>query len=185
MRFLPKKLPKLSKNQSNKKTVLGTLKSGSKWLGAGLLMGAGAEIAGHISSKAQQADDGAQYVSINDWGPSLIRSDSVEASSDGSQRWLFGTRNPLTFGIPTFLIAILIVLTCKFCWRRLVCFGGLVRCCVTPKDQGHTESPSAPTHSEAVDMEAMMERLDHDIHTPVAIEHESYYATPRRRLEER
>ena len=53
MRFLPKKLPKLSKNQSNKKTVLGTLKSGSKWLGAGLLMGAGAEIAGHISSKAQ------------------------------------------------------------------------------------------------------------------------------------
>ena len=88
------------------------------------------------------------------------------------------------FGIPTFLIAILIVLTCKFCWQRLVCFGGLAKCCVTPKVQGHTESLSAPTHSEAVDMEAMMESLDHDIHTPVAIEHESYYATPRRRLEE-
>ena len=29
-----------------------------------------------------------------------------------------------------------------------------------------------------------MERLDHDIHTPVAVEGESYYATPRRRLEE-
>ena len=185
MRFLPKmKLPKLSKTKSNKKILLGTLKGSSKWLGAGLLMGAGAEVASHISSKAQQADDGAQYVSITDWGPSLIRSDSVEASSDGSRRWLFGTRNPLTFGIPTFLIAILIILTCKFCWRRLVCFGGLAKCCVTPKDQGHTESPSAPTHSEAVDMEAMMERLDHDIHTPVAVEDESYYATPRRRLEE-
>ena len=110
MRFLPKKLPKLSKSKSNKKVVLGTLKSGSKWLGAGLLMGAGAEIAGHISSKAQQADNGAQYVTITDWGPSLIRSDSVKASSDGSRRWLFGSRNPLTFGIPTFLIAIMSVI---------------------------------------------------------------------------
>ena len=60
MRFLPKmKLPKLSKTKSNKKILLGTLKGSSKWLGAGLLMGAGAEVASHISSKAQQADDGA------------------------------------------------------------------------------------------------------------------------------
>ena len=110
MRLFPKKMPKRSKSKSNKKVVLGTLKSGSKWLGAGLLMGAGAEIAGHISSKAQQVDNGAQYVTITDWGPSLIRSDS-EASSDGSQRWLFGSRNPLTFGIPTFLIAIMIVIS--------------------------------------------------------------------------
>ena len=29
-----------------------------------------------------------------------------------------------------------------------------------------------------------MERLDHDIHTPVAVKDESYYDTPRRRLEE-
>ena len=29
-----------------------------------------------------------------------------------------------------------------------------------------------------------MERLDHDIHSPVAVEGESYYATPRQRLEE-
>ena len=116
MRFLPKlKLPKLSKTKSNKKILLGTLKGSTKWLGAGLLMGAGAEVASHISSKAQ-ADDGAQYVSITDWGPSLIRSDSVEASTDGSRRGLFGTRYPYVFGIPTFLVAILIVLTCKFCW---------------------------------------------------------------------
>ena len=177
-------MPKRSKSKSNKKVILGTLKSGSKWLGAGLLIGAGAEIGGHISSKAQQADNGAQYVTITDWGPSLIRSDSVEASSDGSRRWLFGSGNPLTFGIPTFLIAIMIVIFCKFCWRRLVCFGGLVRCCATPKDQDHTQHPSSPPHTEAVDMEAMMERLDHDIHTPVAPVDESYYATPKRQLEE-
>merc|ERR1712115_492630 len=133
---------------------------------AGLLMGAGAEIAGHISSKAQQADNGAQYVTITDWGPSLIRSDSVEASSDGSRRWLFGTRNPLTFGIPTFLIAIIIVLSCKFCWRRPVCLGGLVRCCTTSKGPDHTQNPSCPPHTEAVDMEAMMERLDRETHSP-------------------
>ena len=117
MRWLPKlKLPKLSKTKSNKKLLLGTLKGSSKWLGAGLLMGAGAEVASHISAKTQ-ADNGAQYVSITDWGPSLIREDSVEASSDGPRRGLFGTRYPYVFGIPTFLLAILIVLTCKFCWR--------------------------------------------------------------------
>ena len=33
-------------------------------------------------------------------------------------------------------------------------------------------------------MEAMFARLEHDTHTPVAVEGESYYATPRRRLEE-
>ena len=67
-----------------KKTILGTLKSGTKFLGAGLLMGAGAELAGHISSKAQQADDGAQYITITDLGPSIARFDSVEANTDGS-----------------------------------------------------------------------------------------------------
>ena len=177
-------MPKLSKSKSNKIVVLGTLKSGSKWLGAGLLMGAGAEIAGHISSKAQQADNGAQYVTITDWGPSLIRSDSVEASSDGSRRWLFGSRNPLTFGIATFLIAIMIVIFCKFCWRRLVCFSGLFRCCATPQDQDHIQLPSSLPQTEAVDMEAMMERLDHEVHTPVAPVDENYYATPKRQLEE-
>ena len=184
MRFLPKlKLPKLSKTKSNKKILLGTLKGSTKWLGAGLLMGAGAEVASHISSKAQ-ADDGAQYVSITDWGPSFIRSDSVEASKDGSRRGLFGTRYPYVFGIPTFLVAILIVLTCKFCWQRFVCLGGLAKCCETPKDRDNTESPTAPAHSEAVDMEAAFARLEQDTHTPVAVKGESYYATPRRRLEE-
>merc|ERR1711867_31828 len=143
-------------------------------------MGAGAKVASHISSKAQ-GDDGAQYVSITDWGPSLIRSDSVEASTDGSRRGLFGTRYPYVFGIPTFLVAILIILTCKFCWRRLVCFGGLAKCCESPKDRDNTKSPTAPTHSEAVDMEAAFARLEQDIHTPVAVKGESYYAHQNRR----
>ena len=47
-------------------------------------MGAGAEIAGHISSKAQEADDGAQYITITDLGLSIARFDSVEANTDGS-----------------------------------------------------------------------------------------------------
>ena len=166
MRWLPKlKLPKLSKTKSNKKILLGTLKGSSKWLGAGLLMGAGTEVASHISSKAQ-ADDGAQYVSITDWGPSLIREDSVEASTDGSRRGLFGTRYPYVFGIPTFLLAILIVLTCKFCWRRLICFGELAKCCESPKDRDNTESPTTPTHSEAADMEAASRDLSRTFTLP-------------------
>ena len=59
MRILPKwKLPKLSKTRSNKKVILATLKGGTKWLGAGLLMGTGAEIASHVASKVQDTSDG-------------------------------------------------------------------------------------------------------------------------------
>ena len=83
MRFIPRKLTSRLFPKYPKKTVLGTLKSGTKFLGAGLLMGAGAELAGHISSKAQQAD-GAQYITITDLGPSIARFDSVEANTDGS-----------------------------------------------------------------------------------------------------
>ena len=162
---------------------MGTLKGGTKWLGAGLLMGAGAEIASHVSAKVQ-ADSGAQYVSITDFGPALIREDSVEASSDDQRPGLFGTRHPYILGISTFLLAILTVLACKFCWRRLVCLGGIASCCKPPKPQDNTESPTAPSHSEAVDMEAAFTRLENDIHSPVAAEGESYYATPKKRLEE-
>ena len=40
-------------SKTYKKNFLGTLKIGTKLVGAGMLMGAGAEIAGDISSKAQ------------------------------------------------------------------------------------------------------------------------------------
>ena len=42
-----------------KKTILGTLKDGTKLVGAGLMLGARTELAGHISRKAQEADNGA------------------------------------------------------------------------------------------------------------------------------
>ena len=129
MRFIPRKITSRLSPKNPKKTILGTLKSGTKFLRAGLLMGAGAEVAGHISSKAQQADDGAQYITITDLGPSIARFNSVEANTDRSRsKWLFGTRNPLTFGIPTFILELGIVLTCRFCWRRLRCLVGLRWC---------------------------------------------------------
>ena len=184
MKFLPKwKVPKLSKTRSNKKIILATLKGGTKWLGAGLLMGTCAEIASHVASKTQ-ADSGGQYVSITDFGPALIHEDSVEASNDGQRRGLFGTRHPYLLGIPTFLIAILAVLACHFCWRRLVYLGGLTSCCKDPKPQDNTDSPTTPSHQEAVDMEAVFTRLESEIHSPVAAEGENHYTTPKKRLEE-
>ena len=184
MKLLPKwKLPKLSKTRSNKKILLATLKGGTKWLGAGLLMGTGAEIASHVAAKTQ-ADSGGQYVSITDFGPALIREDSVEASNDGQRRGLFGTRHPYLLGIPTFLIAILAVLACQFCWRRFMCLGGLASCCKPPKPQDNTDSPTAPSHQEAVDMEAAFTRLESEIHSPVTAEEENHYATQKKRLEE-
>ena len=185
MRILPKwKAPKLSKTRSNKKVILATLKGGTKWLGAGLLMGAGAEVASHVSSKAQ-ADGEGQYVSITDFGPSLIREDSVEASTSGQRHGLFGTRHPYILGIPTFLLAILVVLACRFFWKRLVCLGGLTSCCKDPKPRDNTDSPTTQPHQEAVDMEAVFARLEKDIHSPVATapEGESHYSAPKK-LEE-
>ena len=107
MRFIPRRLTKKLSPKNGKKTILGTLKTGTKFVGAGLLMGAGAEVAGYISSKATETDDGAQYITITDLGPSIARFDSVEANTDGSKaHWFPGTRNPLSLGIPTFVLAV-------------------------------------------------------------------------------
>ena len=85
MRYIPRRLSRKLSPKNGKKTILGTLKTGTKLVGAGLLMGAGAEVPGHVSSKAQEADDGAQYITITDLGPSIARFDSVEANTDGSR----------------------------------------------------------------------------------------------------
>ena len=85
MRFMPWKwLKKLSPKRA-KKTIVGTLKTGTKLVGAGLLMGVGAEITGHISNQAQDVDEGSQVIRIEDWGPSIARFDSVDATTDGSK----------------------------------------------------------------------------------------------------
>ena len=84
MRFIPRGLTLRLSPKHPKKTILGTLKDGTKLVGAGLLMGGGMEIAGHISRKAQEADNGAQYITITDLGPSIACFDSVEANTDGS-----------------------------------------------------------------------------------------------------
>ena len=68
-----------------KKPFLGTLKTGTKLVGTGILMGAGAKVAVHISSKAQGVDEGSQYIMIEDLGPSVSRFDSVDATTDGSK----------------------------------------------------------------------------------------------------
>ena len=58
--------------------MLAILKTGTKLVGVSMLMGAGAEIAGHISSKGQVVNEGSQYVMIEDLGtpisPDLIQS---------------------------------------------------------------------------------------------------------------
>ena len=85
MRFTPRKWSKKLSPKNGKKTILGTLKTGTKLVGAGLLMGAGAEIVGHISSKAKDVDEGSQFIMIEDLGPSIARFDSVDATTDGSK----------------------------------------------------------------------------------------------------
>ena len=148
------------------------------------------EIAGAISRKSQSAetDNGAKYISFTDLGPSIARFDSVDANTNAPTRpWLFGSRH--IFGIPTFILAVLIVITCSFCWRRFKCLAGcLPWCCRSPKkvdNPSHpaTTHPSSPT-CKAVDMEAEMERLEFDTMNPAKIQEENHYTTPAKQLQE-
>ena len=80
-----------------KKSVICTLKDGTKLIASGLMLGGGMELAGAISRKAQGADtdNGAQYISFTDLGPAIARFDSVDANTNTSTKpLLFGTRNP-------------------------------------------------------------------------------------------
>ena len=85
MRLIPHKWSGKLSQKPVKKTILGTLKTGTKLVGGGMLMGAGAKIAGHISSRAQAqgVDEGSQYVIIEDIGPSFARFNSIDATTDG------------------------------------------------------------------------------------------------------
>ena len=189
MRILPKwKAPKLSKTKSNKKVMTSILKGGGKWLGTGLLFGAGAEVASHVASKANGDNEG-QYISITDFGPSLLREDSVEASTNGQKHGLFGSRHPYILGIPSFILAILVVLMCRFVWKRVRCLGALTSCCWKDPQPKETPDSSTARHSEeAVDMEAVFARLERDITSPTpapapapaAPEDDSHYAVPKK-----
>ena len=85
MRFMPRKWQKKLSPKHAQKTFVGTLKTDTKLVGAGLLMGAGAEIAWHISSQVQDVEEGSQVIRIEDWGPSIARFNSVDATIDGSK----------------------------------------------------------------------------------------------------
>ena len=69
-----------------KKTVLGMLKDSTKLVDSGLMLGGRMELASAISRKAQDADNGAQYISIMDLGPSIARFDSVDTNINGSTK---------------------------------------------------------------------------------------------------
>ena len=196
MRILPKwKAPKLSKTRSNKKVMTSILKGGGKWLGTGLLFGAGAEVASHVASKANGDNEG-QYISITDFGPSLLREDSVEASTNGQKRGLFGSRHSYILGIPSFILAILIVLMCRFMWRRVRCLGALTSCCWKDPQPKETPDSSTARHSEeAVDMETVFARLERDrlerditsptpAPAPATPEDDNHYAVPKKQLDE-
>ena len=103
MRFTPKSLFNKQWPRHPKKKLVGGLKDSGKMLASGLLFGGGMEMAGAIARKSQSAktDNGAQYISLTDYGPAIARFDSVDANTNASTGpWLFGSRH--VFGIPTF-----------------------------------------------------------------------------------
>ena len=159
MRFMPWKWQKKLSPKQAKKIFVGTLKTGTKLVGASLLMGASAEIGGHISSKAQDAKEGSQVIRIKDWGPSNARFNSVDATTDGSKapRWILGTRNPLTFGIPVFFFALFLVIFFRCCLRRLGCIAGLCGEWTHPEKPPPPPSTAPPSCETTLDMEAEME----------------------------
>ena len=146
---------------------MGAITSNGKLLLTGLAFGGGMELAGHISRKhqASEASEGAQIINLQDYGPALAKFDSVESTTP---HWW--SRHRHIFGIPTFIFAILLLITGLFCYRRVMC---LLNCCLPcfpcfRRSKNDTDShrdslPSSPPYeAEAVDMEAAMEKLDLD-----------------------
>ena len=142
-------------------------------------------MAGAIARKSQntEANSGAQYIFLTDYGPAIARFDSVDANTNAA--WWHGSR--CVFGIPTFIIALLIVITCSFCWRRFKCLLGCIPwCCRSPKkmdNHSHPDTtPSSPT-CEAVDMEDAMESLEFDAMNPDTQE-ENHYTNPTKQFQD-
>ena len=112
MRFLPKTFTNKLLPWHPKKKLVGAIKSNGKMLITGLMFGGGMELAGAISKKSQtsEASEGAQIINLSDYGPALAKFDSVESTNTA---WWSQPRH--IFGIPTFIFAILLVITCGFC----------------------------------------------------------------------
>ena len=151
------------------------------------MFGGGLELAGAISRKSQasEASDGAQIINLSDYGPAIAKFDSVDSTTNPA--WWHRPRH--IFGIPTFIFAVLIVITCGFCWRRFMC---LLSCCIpcyrrSPKtmdEHSHFDStPSSPPDCEAIDMEDAMERLDFSAKHPDTQEG-SHYTDPAKQVQE-
>ena len=122
---------------------------------------------------------------IEDLGPSHARFDSVDATTDGSKapRWFQCTRSPLTFSLPAFLFALLLVILFRCGLRRFGCLSSLCGCW-TPSEKPHCPSSPPPPSCETLDMEAEMERLEREIHNPTKEPEENHYLTPHRHLQE-
>ena len=143
-------------------------------------------MAGAIAKKSwnTEADNGSQYISLTDYGPAIAKFDSVDATTNPAW-WQHSSRR--IFGIPTFIIALLIVVTCSFCWRRFKCLLGCIPwCCRSPKTMdkhSHFDTtPSSPS-SEAVDMEDAMERLEFSSKAPDTQE-EIHYTYPAKQVQD-
>ena len=145
----------------------------------GLMFGGGLELAGAISKKSQtsEASEGAQIINLSDYGPALANFDSVESTNPA-----WWTRPRHVFGIPTFIFAVLLVITCGFCYRRFMC---LLSCCIpcfcqstkTVDKHSHFDSTPSSPPCEAVDMEDAMEMLDFSAKNPDTQEG-SHYTDP-------
>ena len=112
MRFLTKSLSNKLFPRHPKKKLVGAIKSNRKMLITGLMFGGGMELAGALSkkSKASEASDRAQIINLSNYGPAIAKFDSVGSTNPA---WWYRPRH--IFGIPTFIFAVLIVITYGFC----------------------------------------------------------------------
>ena len=178
MRFSPRSLAHKIWPKHPRKKIVGAITSNGKMLLTGLAFGGGMELAGAISRKhqASEASEGAQIINLSDYGPALAKFESVESTNPS---WWSRPRH--IFGIPTFIFAVLLVITCGFFYRRFMC---LLSCCIpcfqrskknVDKHSHLDSSPSSPPcDMEAVDMEDAMEKLDRDSKDPYHQERSHY-----------
>ena len=65
------------------KTIKKDLNKGAKYIGVGMLLSARAKSVSHLVNRDCELGDNSKVVTLEDWGPLLLRVDSVEASTEG------------------------------------------------------------------------------------------------------
>ena len=165
-----------------KKPIMGGLKTGSKYLAAGMLMGGRVELASYLIYKGQNLDNVSEYILMEDIGPSFAHFDSIESSIDGSTRsWLPGFKSLVTWVISSLSFILFLYILIRCCLKKCIKKTGLSSLFGSWTLSRGPTAPSPrpsqdPCSTAPLDMELEFEKLENGQHQTQVDNGKSFHA---------